>query len=505
MSCVNSWEKLKFKGDEEVNSLLEFKDKYHQVVNNTNENNKDLFIVLIRDSSRIDNKELNDFLRILNSYNNSLPLLIMMSQNLGSSINNLINDDLIYNLSIESFNWLDANQSLNIVIENYFITNPKGIRLSPRMFNWIVENFMDLNHSIKSFLNVLKFIHMEYFYCNPLNQFYIYDIKDINKIHELKLNKEDIYRLRSLNSVKLYIENKIESILNKKNKKEENNNELIKKEKEKLNQLMKDNNYFINELLIPSIKEYLIYQQKYPNLIQCLLIIINYLKLNQITLIEIYYQLLMNKLIDSSFYLNNIHHNQHDLDLYECEVFIENLAQTTIHDDDIQENIIELRNELEKNEDENKLKLKLKILLKKLIDYLNTNFQPQNEFLFYELFIFDNLGLIQKNFLLHFSNNINFAIKQEEMYYPVETPINDMKLCFNLYLEAGYLININDWLKAYTFLLKKQISLIEPKIELEEEEINARFCHCLNELKFLGFIKYSKKKTDHVQKLIWIK
>lgn len=100
----------------------------------------------------------------------------------------------------------------------------------------------------------------------------------------------------------------------------------------------------------------------------------------------------------------------------------------------------------------------------------------------------------------------------------------DMCIIYKLHLECGKLINMYDWLQAF-------VTIVDPNRDCEEDErtvdpklqypLNSkRFCHIvldsfLNcrfrarftrgvaELEFLGFIKSSKKKTDHVLRLTW--
>ncbi|XP_063706309.1 origin recognition complex subunit 3 [Culicoides brevitarsis] len=83
----------------------------------------------------------------------------------------------------------------------------------------------------------------------------------------------------------------------------------------------------------------------------------------------------------------------------------------------------------------------------------------------------------------------------------------DVSIVYKLHLECGKMINMFDWLQSF------KIVVDEKPIDADEEDedddttvdpkIQARFTRAVAELQFLGFIKPTKKKTDHVQRLTW--
>ncbi|XP_054262243.1 origin recognition complex subunit 3 [Macrosteles quadrilineatus] len=77
----------------------------------------------------------------------------------------------------------------------------------------------------------------------------------------------------------------------------------------------------------------------------------------------------------------------------------------------------------------------------------------------------------------------------------------DICIAYKLHLESGALINMYDWLQSF-------VTIVSPGEEDRDERkvdpaIQARFTRAVTELQFLGFIKGSKKKTDHVARLTW--
>jgi origin recognition complex subunit 3 len=68
-------------------------------------------------------------------------------------------------------------------------------------------------------------------------------------------------------------------------------------------------------------------------------------------------------------------------------------------------------------------------------------------------------------------------------------------ILYQLYLESGPLINVSDLWSAF--------SAIQEDENGEENAAMPHFQRALAELKYLGLIKNTRKKTDHVGKVLW--
>jgi origin recognition complex subunit 3 len=91
-----------------------------------------------------------------------------------------------------------------------------------------------------------------------------------------------------------------------------------------------------------------------------------------------------------------------------------------------------------------------------------------------------------------------------ENYDPASLP--DLTIAYKLYLENGRYINLFDWLRCWITIVTNGAEEHAPnsKNKLEvNPKLQARFSRCVSELQFLGFIRPSKRKTDHVEKLTW--
>ncbi|KDQ56641.1 hypothetical protein JAAARDRAFT_36119 [Jaapia argillacea MUCL 33604] len=122
-------------------------------------------------------------------------------------------------------------------------------------------------------------------------------------------------------------------------------------------------------------------------------------------------------------------------------------------------------------------------------------------------------------------NGVNTA--QNERPQP-ELP--DTTLLFKRYSEGGKMINVFDWFESFALELENRkeqtngkskangVTLVEyasaeevqTDVEIEEEEgekwrmgVQARFIRALHELDYLGFIKHTNRKPDHILKTVF--
>ncbi|KAJ1945171.1 Origin recognition complex subunit 3 [Linderina macrospora] len=82
--------------------------------------------------------------------------------------------------------------------------------------------------------------------------------------------------------------------------------------------------------------------------------------------------------------------------------------------------------------------------------------------------------------------------------------MQDTSIAYRLHRECGRMINIYDWYMAFASVVEK-----EGDMEMGEEgsesqsQSQARFMRAVEEMRLLGFIKSTQRKTDHVIRLTW--
>ncbi|XP_072315058.1 origin recognition complex subunit 3 [Eucyclogobius newberryi] len=88
----------------------------------------------------------------------------------------------------------------------------------------------------------------------------------------------------------------------------------------------------------------------------------------------------------------------------------------------------------------------------------------------------------------------------------VSSSAPDICVAYKLHLECGRLINLFDWLEAYCTVVSAAGGA-DPEADDDfgrvDQARHARFIQAVSELEFLGFIKSTKQKTDHVARLTW--
>lgn len=76
-------------------------------------------------------------------------------------------------------------------------------------------------------------------------------------------------------------------------------------------------------------------------------------------------------------------------------------------------------------------------------------------------------------------------------------------IVYQLYLESGSLINVADLWAAYQAIVTPEQDEDIQESESLRSESQALFFRALAELKYLGMIRSSRKKADHISKIMW--
>ena len=100
----------------------------------------------------------------------------------------------------------------------------------------------------------------------------------------------------------------------------------------------------------------------------------------------------------------------------------------------------------------------------------------------------------------------------------------DISILFKRYLDSGKMINVYDWFESFKSVLDSQrLHVKEPASpkkrgrqkakpqapetteddEKWDTEVQARFIRALHELDYLGFIKHTNRKADHLLRTVF--
>ena len=90
----------------------------------------------------------------------------------------------------------------------------------------------------------------------------------------------------------------------------------------------------------------------------------------------------------------------------------------------------------------------------------------------------------------------------------------DTSILFRRYLETGRMINVYDWYESFSQVIESQRSHLAPTADSEghvdegdDEEwkmhVQARFVRALHTLDFVGLVKHTGRKAEHVMRTVY--
>ncbi|XP_078617874.1 origin recognition complex subunit 3-like [Branchiostoma floridae x Branchiostoma japonicum] len=190
----------------------------------------------------------------------------------------------------------------------------------------------------------------------------------------------------------------------------------------------------------------------------------------------------------------------------------ERLSKTTkLHD---------LQNRLRESAKQKKKLTKYEVLRNKILDYLDeifrTHLPSPTTLPLHEVYYYDRVSTLRRHMNAAPRAAIQTALSNPYYYLQDETlksedgtipnTAPDVCIAYKLHLECGRLINLYDWLQAFVMLVhsgEENDGAGTSKQNKVDEVLQARFIRAVSELQFLGFIKPTKRKTDHVARLTW--
>ncbi|XP_013141479.1 PREDICTED: origin recognition complex subunit 3 [Papilio polytes] len=136
--------------------------------------------------------------------------------------------------------------------------------------------------------------------------------------------------------------------------------------------------------------------------------------------------------------------------------------------------------------------------------------RPHHHHTFHELVFFSDVASVKKQIVGAPRGAVHTALSDPHHYLQckccgpargasVSGALPDVSLAYKLHRECGKHINLYDWLQAFAAVLHPA----DDEQAHQNPLVQARFSRAVAELQFLGFIKSSKRKTDHVMRLTW--
>lgn len=498
--------------------------------------------IIIPDFESFNPSVLQRFILIISCYLNELPFVLIFGI---ATDMNALHSTLPYKVSskirVKVFNSQRSIEYLNNVLEKVFFSNICPFQLGGKVFNLFMELFLFYDLSVNNFIRNIKYACADHFtYGNAMALCNLSKYVTQETIHEF--TEDDFESVKQLPSYKKLVESESKEVQVK---------------------LLVDNDYFA-EVLYQKICDMQMYIKLLHLFLRCLLVLVEDLPRAPLgkKVRELYAIATVKNITQTADYIECMKllnfQSKDELCVKltkiveiltskeapkndETKQFAETLLTylknlDSIGTNDIEEIIeesedntkavelkvasrIQLKQKLlEMTQQSNKSLTKYEKLREEIVKTISTTFknylmEPESRY-FHEIFFYNNMTI--KNYIIGSHRSaIHNALNDPQFYLQCEccglanpTSINptmpDICIAYKLHLEYGKMINLYDWLQSF-------LSIVDPDIEDTQQsgkifikpELQARFTQAIAELEHLGFIKSSKRKTDHVQRLTW--
>jgi origin recognition complex subunit 3 len=145
-----------------------------------------------------------------------------------------------------------------------------------------------------------------------------------------------------------------------------------------------------------------------------------------------------------------------------------------------------------------------------LTQYVDENLQASEDALFKEVLVFDSTGADRAVFMPRHRFAVERALSSPHDYLncdccvpsqddgegSISASLPSTALLYQLYLESGASINVQDLWTAF-------FAVVGDEDAAEDHEAVFLFQRALAELRHLGLVKSTRRKTDHIAKVSW--
>ena len=498
-------------------------------------------VIILEDFESFQPKALQDFVTICSLYVDKFPIVLLFGiATIPAVVHQLLPRSISSCLCIEKFHAQPAITYLLEVIDRIFISAEFTFKLGPKVFQYLYENFLFHDFSLQNFIFGLKFSMMDHFYGNPLSV--LCSKSNIDVIDEFSHEQLEIVRKSS--SFRRYAEQ---------HDREElrllllNDEHTIKVVSEKLEEMNSYHHHLFPVLrclaclvaklpgypmgkkcrdvyehcLKTSVKELDVYHQAMkmagflakdelvPVLEECVGLLKSVIKKKKAICDDFkeYVQALKSALLNFE------------------EISKQNASvTTTAASAEASPKLVtkvtsrfELQEKLKNAVYNRKKESPFEKSRESAISTLDKMFQkyltcPAEQTL-HEIFYYDQAETVKQSLSGCPRVAIQTALNNPRYYMnctccdiepgSIQDTLPDISVAFKLHLECGRLINLYDWLQAFTTVTEPPAKATKKAKNDEQHALQARFIQAVSELQFLGFIKATKRKTDHVARLTW--
>ncbi|CAH0749701.1 unnamed protein product [Diatraea saccharalis] len=519
-----------------------------------------LLVIIIPDFESFNCSILQDFVMIVSSYTSSLPIVFIFG--VATSISAL-HKSFPYHVSskllIKVFHSHSSPVYMNQVVEDIFLTHTSPFHLSGKALELLTDVFLFYDFSVTGLIQSVKYCMMDHYYGDNVKSLCC----ERNRIEEVvtNLSLDDLESIRQLMSFRPFVEAQLDC-QTKIGLFEDDDffREVLIKEMHKLHDYMYTFYICVRLLLcyIKDIPKNLLGKSVREVYTKCAVESVTNTAAFKECMMMIKFQSQLKladsiknslKIINSALQivspikplrstptknnLNNIALNDNlgesflrtvrvHLLLFSRQIEGANnevtasIQESEELDNDIENvpgNRYKLKEKLLKATRTDRVQSEFEMIRDRFVSYLeamfNKGLQPPHSQTFHEIFFFSDVGNVRKQIVGSPRGAQHTALSNPVHYLQcsccilpslesISDTLPDVSVAYKLHRECGKHINLYDWLQAFASVLKPDDDQRD-----HDSTIQVRFTRAVAELQFLGFIKSSKRKTDHVMRLTW--
>ncbi|XP_051633895.1 origin recognition complex subunit 3 isoform X1 [Manacus candei] len=496
-------------------------------------------VVIFKDMESFTTKVLQDFIVICSQHIHELPLVLIFG--IATSpmiIHRLLPHSVSSLLCIELFQSLSCKDHLSTIIDKLLLTAQFPFKLGEKVLQVLINIFLYHDFSVQNFIKGFQLCIVEHFYSQPLSVLCCQLVDLRERVHSL--SHDQCENIRRLPSFRRYVE---------------------EQESGKQVALLTTDN-FLKEETQKLLEDLHVYHENYVSVLRCLHVFTSSLPKYPLgkQIRELHCACLENQVWETEEYESSLQLarmlNKSDLVtmLQQCmeillsssrkefDKTVEKLKKFLTEFQNLevaeafqeQDVSISSQKELQKKTDlyhlqktllelkesrRSKKLTKFEMLRFEVVDYIDSLVRkylvPADRRTLHEILYFNTAAVLRGHLnaaprtALHTAlNNPHWYLKNQALKCDggsISNKAPDICIVYKLHLECGRLINLVDWLEAFSTVV---MAGEEPNADTASSDqmddiIHARFIRAVSELELLGFIKPSKQKTDHVARLTW--
>uniref|UniRef100_A0A665WM86 Origin recognition complex subunit 3 n=1 Tax=Echeneis naucrates TaxID=173247 RepID=A0A665WM86_ECHNA len=483
-------------------------------------------VVIFKDFEAFNASVLQDFILICSRYVDRLPLLFIFGiATSPSTIQHMLPHSVSSLLCIELFQSLSCTQHLATVIDKLILTPWLPFKLNSKVMLVLLSIFLYHDFSVRNFIKGVQLALIEHFHTQPLSV--LCCNKEESLLNVMQLNHHNLERIRQLASFKGYLE---------------------KQEPKEQAKLLQDNTH-LKDVCQRLIKDLHKYHKNYYPILRCLHTLTSALpryplgkQIRELHLICLEKDVWENEDYQSAMKLLNLEKSKSSASVRCFKIRLGPIPLSTFTDLQWKHNeylsllansfvlegesiispvktlqkktdLFQLQKTLlEMNESRRAKKLSpFEVLRNETLEWIDSlvrnHLSPPESQTLNEVCYYSSSATVRRHLNATPRMSIQAALSSPYYYLQnenlktedgsVSNAAPDICIAYKLHLECGRLINLFDWLEAYATVVSAAEGNGPDFIS------SARFIQAVSELEFLGFIKSTKQKTDHVARLTW--